>query len=706
MRPGIIWTIFRKEITEALRDWVTLLVLVGLPIVIYPLTAAVMVMVMEHQVAMEDRRIVNVALWGVGAAPLVGWLTPTNNQLKLERWRGIPASLQAELEAGRLQPPTDTHPSSEPFDLRFGLGSLPALPNAVPEDAVLRAAREVVTGRQADAVLIVWPGFDDALQQQALGRVSVYYDSVMPDSALAWSRLSDQLGRFRRHLIKERQRARGLPEGFVTGLEVHEDNVAPIRRQAGDVIGKVLPILLILLSAVGSMMPAADMTSGEKDRATMQTLLCAPVHSLEIVAGKFLAAWAIGVIGTALNVASLSFTLWRVAATAHVHLAAFGTLAAVLGLLLPATWTIAAVFMAVGALARDAKDAGNFHASMLLVVIGLLATTLLPRVELSSWTSFAPLVNLALLIRALLVGNVAVHLIFLTLLSSLAYAGLALALAAWVFGREQILLGSPVSWRMLLRGDVRRPAAPTPGLVLTLFPFTLAGFLYAGLALSQQGLVTILMATQYGVLLLPVVLVAVARRFPLTQTFSLRWPHWRSLLGSVLIGLAASTAVGGLVSRFVRIPDEFQSEFLKLLQLGDNSTPLWMLWLVLAFTPALCEEAFFRGMMLSGLRRWGPWAAIGISALLFSLLHGLFSQLLPSFVLGLVLGYTVWRSGSLYCSILIHILNNGLIATLIWSSHGKDLATKSIPWSPTLAALGIMAIGVALLKAPKPRSDV
>ena len=37
MRPRIIWTIFRKEITEALRDRITLLVLVGLPLLIYPL---------------------------------------------------------------------------------------------------------------------------------------------------------------------------------------------------------------------------------------------------------------------------------------------------------------------------------------------------------------------------------------------------------------------------------------------------------------------------------------------------------------------------------------------------------------------------------------------------------------------------------------------------------------------------------------------
>jgi len=142
-----------------------------------------------------------------------------------------------------------------------------------------------------------------------------------------------------------------------------------------------------------------------------------------------------------------------------------------------------------------------------------------------------------------------------------------------------------------------------------------------------------------------------------------------------------------------------------LLQLGDQPAPLWRLWLLLALTPALCEETFFRGLMLSGLRRWGPWAAIFITALLFGLLHGSIYRLLPTFILGLVLGYAVWRSGSLYCSILIHVLNNGLIATLVWSNGGKDLQGQAIPWSLTIGALAIMGFGLALLTNPKSRAD-
>jgi sodium transport system permease protein len=160
-------------------------------------------------------------------------------------------------------------------------------------------------------------------------------------------------------------------------------------------------------------------------------------------------------------------------------------------------------------------------------------------------------------------------------------------------------------------------------------------------------------------------------------------------------------AVSGLVSRVVTTPEEWMREFSKLLQLGDQSAPLWKLWLVLALTPALCEETFFRGLLFSGLRRWGPWAAVGISALLFGLMHGSIYQFLPTFIIGLLLGYAVWRSGSLYCSILIHFLNNGLVATVAWSQGAKILAKAALPWSLTLGALGITLAGLALLRGPK-----
>jgi sodium transport system permease protein len=90
---------------------------------------------------------------------------------------------------------------------------------------------------------------------------------------------------------------------------------------------------------------------------------------------------------------------------------------------------------------------------------------------------------------------------------------------------------------------------------------------------------------------------------------------------------------------------------------------------------------------------------------LFGLLHGSLYRLLPTFIIGLLPGYVVWRSGSSYCSILIYLLNNGRIATLIWSSKGKEMAMRSVPWSLTLGALALTIIGLALITGPTAKSN-
>src|SRR6185436_147845 len=179
-------------------------------------------------------------------------------------------------------------------------------------------------------------------------------------------------------------------------LETRNENIAPPRRRAGHLLSVGLPFILIMLSATGALYGAIDLTAGEKDRVTMQTLLCAPVYSLEIVAGKFLTVWAISFIAATANATSLSLTIARVAASAGGLSISPATVLLVLPCLLPVTFTIAALFLAVAVLARDAKDAGNFLGATLTMLMMPMATTFVPGIELNAATLFVPLVNIAL----------------------------------------------------------------------------------------------------------------------------------------------------------------------------------------------------------------------------------------------------------------------------------------------------------------------
>lgn len=78
----------------------------------------------------------------------------------------------------------------------------------------------------------------------------------------------------------------------------------------------------------------------------------------------------------------------------------------------------------------------------------------------------------------------------------------------------------------------------------------------------------------------------------------------------------------------------------------------------IAIIPAFCEELLFRGLIFDRLHRFGRAKAIFISALLFALMHQNIGQIIYTFILGLVLGYIVAESGSIWGAIILHFVNN------------------------------------------------
>lgn len=83
----------------------------------------------------------------------------------------------------------------------------------------------------------------------------------------------------------------------------------------------------------------------------------------------------------------------------------------------------------------------------------------------------------------------------------------------------------------------------------------------------------------------------------------------------------------------------------------------------------ICEEVFFRGFVLAGLRRRMPvGSAILVSALIFGMAHADAGSFAPLVVIGLVLAVVRWRAESLWPGIALHALNNAIAAVFILSA--------------------------------------
>jgi sodium transport system permease protein len=690
MRPFIILTIARKELVETLRDRRTLFMMIGLPILLYPMLIIAFSWFQESQAEAREERRSTVAVWGEAPAPLLEALRAAT-RVDVSLGAGVPADVRDGLHSGRFAVPPAAKRAGAHADEE---------PTLEAENPVLAAARRAIASRQADAVLVVWPGFGDAVNHEALGELSIYFDSVSPDSAKARDRAAGAVEQLRKRLIVERERALGLPGGFARAIGVFNRNVATESRRSGDLLGSVLPFLLITMSLLGAFYPAIDLTAGEKERGTMQTLMCAPLRSTEIIFGKFLAVWAMALVAALANVASLAGTMARMIPGRSLAVPA-SAYALTFAMLVPITFIISAVFLAVAAFAKGFKDGQNFLTPVYTLLVLPAGLTMLPTVELSTWSAFVPVLNIAVLIKSLLRGEAAPQLIFLVLLSSATYAALAVLLAARVFEQEQVLLGGEESAWQVLGLRRRNGGVPSVAFALCAFAVVLVLVFYGSLALEKRGILAKLLTTEYGFFLLPTLAAVLGLGFSARDTLSLRRPSGRALAGAFLIGISGWTVVAGLLVRILPPPESLARALEKVLLLDGRQAPIWIIWLLIGLTPGICEELFFRGFVLSGLRRLGPWRAVLIAALMFGLAHSSIYRLLPTAFLGALFGLTVWRTGSIVPAIVAHAVNNGLMATIAMSPaaaawlgmHGEPF----LPWRYALAGSVILGVGVWLV---------
>ncbi len=130
-----------------------------------------------------------------------------------------------------------------------------------------------------------------------------------------------------------------------------------------------------------------------------------------------------------------------------------------------------------------------------------------------------------------------------------------------------------------------------------------------------------------------------------------------------------------------------------------NSLPKYLVSMVIiALLPAIFEEVCFRGGIQNILTRWfkGPWIAIIITSIIFSLVHISYYGFLVRAVLGVFLGLIFYYSGSLWLSILFHFLYNGLQVTALYvtsssiTKNPKDIEDNFPLWA------GVVALGLII----------
>ena len=330
--------------------------------------------------------------------------------------------------------------------------------------AALRAAKNLqivpamedftnaIVEKRVRAVVKLPQDFDAAITRGDKAEVEIYGYQGEIKSEFAAENLNGFFQNLRDATVRERLESRGVPVEVLKPFTIQRQNVAPPAKVAGNLLGGMLPYIIIILCLTGAMYPALDVTAGEKERGTMETILCCPVGRTELVLGKFLMVLTASISTVVLALLSMGATFQfakRVLANSvprealrTIATVDIGGLAGVFLMLLPVAVMLSAALLMVGLFSKSFREAQSYAGPLMLVMIVPAIAAMLPGVELNASLAVVPLVNVSLVCKEMIAGTWHWNYILLIFGSACLYAAAALAVAVWMFHREEVLFRS------------------------------------------------------------------------------------------------------------------------------------------------------------------------------------------------------------------------------------------------------------------------
>ena len=272
----------------------------------------------------------------------------------------------------------------------------------------------------------------------------ILHDGASETSRRARERVEKALEKHRRERLAGAARGVGETEAFLDALHVEESDVSTRQELAKYMASLILPLLMIVMTALGALYPALDSTVGEKERGTLETTLLSPVSRSSIVLGKYLAVVTFSFLSFFLNFLSMMLTLSHL--KSQLKLEGFsigiGSSLVIVAAAILLAFFLGAIMMALGFLARTFKEGQSYVTPVYLFSVFPVIATSSPDIVLTPLLSVIPVVNISLLFREALQTKLDPLGVTLTFAASAFYALLALAAAARLLRHEAYRTGS------------------------------------------------------------------------------------------------------------------------------------------------------------------------------------------------------------------------------------------------------------------------
>jgi sodium transport system permease protein len=392
----MIGTIFKKELRDTLRDRRTVMMMIVIPTLIFPIIMNIFVGVSSSFQAEAAEKKVS-----------IGLCSQHTSRLEKEL-----LSLPASLGKKEIIPVADTNAMIAALrtdSLQIGL--------YIPENA-----DDYLAKKEAIPVKIFFDATEVGMQERA----EVYLNYISEK------------------LKKERFIELKIDEKTLVPMELNYTNVASDKEMIGTFAGGVLPYIFIAFGFLGCMYPAIDLFTGEKERGTIETLLTTPVPRWKILVGKMGVVVLSGLTASTFSLLGLFFSIEVMDLVKDKELLAIihgiltpGFIILMYCLLFPLTVFFAGIMIPIAVRAKSFKEAQSIISPLNILIVLPAMIGFFPGVELNYITSLIPVVNVVLATKELIAGTLEWQLIAIAFGTMCLLATLMVMVSHRKFGSEQ-----------------------------------------------------------------------------------------------------------------------------------------------------------------------------------------------------------------------------------------------------------------------------
>lgn len=395
----MILRIFRKELLDTLRDRRTLMTMLVIPILVFPITLNIFVEIsksFEESASAETMKI--------------GIVGDQKNRFK-KQLEQIPNELG----------PKKIIVFKDSVSLKKGIES-----DAI-QLGLLVPTNEATLREKQQSIQISW-----LLDASELGRSerAEAYGAILKANAEA-----------------ERLQILGLRTEQIKPLEIATINCASDKKMVGQLAGGFLPYIFIAFGFIGCMYPAIDLFTGEKERGTLETLLTVPVSRWKILIGKMLVVVSSGMLAATCALIGLFISIEFLDLAANKELLdvihsvltpAF--ILSMFALLLPLVIFFAGLMIPIAIYAKSFKEAQSIITPLNIVMVLPAMIGFFPGIQLDVNTVFIPVINVVLATKELIAGTLTWVYFGGVFSIMLLLAALAIMLSYKQFGKETNIL--------------------------------------------------------------------------------------------------------------------------------------------------------------------------------------------------------------------------------------------------------------------------